>query len=205
MKAIDGVTESVELLTDEQLAAIDPAFKLIKQLDAFTAAQQDHNEAVGEFGADSAQARAAVGDLVKAELELNAAQSLFNDTFGPEAEAIFRKQTMAAGIMGDELSRWLDFLFRIGNATKNLPPIPGSSGPGISQFHSGGVVPGPPGANVPAILQAGETVRTVSQERALRSGGDGGTTVQLINAGVIGSKAQLARWLEEALETVRRQ
>ena len=92
------------------------------------------------------------------------------------------------------------------NALARMNSLPGVDIhlPSPNIFHSGGVVPGPPGANVPAVLQAGETVRTVSQERALRSGG-GGTTVQLINAGVIGSKAQLARWLEEALETVRRQ
>jgi hypothetical protein len=34
-------------------------------------------------------------------------------------------------------------------------------------YHDGGVVQGPPGANVPAILQAGETVRTAKQEAAL--------------------------------------
>ena len=67
-----------------------------------------------------------------------------------------------------------------------------------------GVVPGPPGVTVPILAQAGETVRTVQQERALGNGG-GGQTFQFVNAGVIGSKSELANWLEEALETVRRQ
>jgi phage-related minor tail protein len=49
--------------------------------------------------------------------------------------------------------------------------VPGIGGKGFKfpTFHSGGIVPGAVGMNVPAILQAGETVRTVRQEQALQS------------------------------------
>lgn len=51
--------------------------------------------------------------------------------------------------------------------------VPGIGGKGFSmpklpEFHDGGVVPGSRGQEVLALLQAGETVRTVEQEAALR-------------------------------------
>ena len=39
----------------------------------------------------------------------------------------------------------------------------------VPKFHSGGVVPGRPGQEVPAILQAGETVLSMSQTRAMNN------------------------------------
>ena len=49
----------------------------------------------------------------------------------------------------------------------------------MPKFHTGGVVPGAFGQEVPAILQAGETVRTRQQEAALQralAGGAGGAS-----------------------------
>lgn len=39
----------------------------------------------------------------------------------------------------------------------------------MPRLHTGGRVPGPLGAEVPAVLMAGETVRTIEQEQSLRS------------------------------------
>lgn len=44
----------------------------------------------------------------------------------------------------------------------------------VPKFHSGGIVPGSPGKEVPAILQAGETVLSMSQTRARANAGGGG-------------------------------
>jgi len=44
----------------------------------------------------------------------------------------------------------------------------------VPKFHSGGIVPGSPGKEVPAILQAGETVLSMSQTRARANAGSGG-------------------------------
>ena len=51
---------------------------------------------------------------------------------------------------------------KFGGFTLGVPDIP--------RFHAGGVVPGRPGEEVVALLQAGETVRTRAQEAALAGG-----------------------------------
>lgn len=56
-----------------------------------------------------------------------------------------------------------DFVPQLGGKSWSVPDIP-------LTFHTGGVVPGRPGQEVPALLQAGETVRTAEQEAALNSG-----------------------------------
>lgn len=82
------------------------------------------------------------------------------------------------------------------NATLDAFPItiPGGS-VDISQFHTGGVVPGPPGVTVPILAQGGETVRTISQERGLQSGGGVSITVN----GFVGSELQLAAQIDKLL------
>ena len=60
--------------------------------------------------------------------------------------------------------------FSIG-PTIDLPDNP------LPKFHSGGVVPGTPGAEMFAVLQAGEMVLTQNQQRALLAGGAGSGTV----------------------------
>jgi hypothetical protein len=47
----------------------------------------------------------------------------------------------------------------------------------MPKFHSGGIVPGPTGKEVPAILQAGEAVVSISQMRDLNRNGGGGVMV----------------------------
>ena len=49
----------------------------------------------------------------------------------------------------------------------------GSMGPTIQKHHSGGIVQGPRGKEVPAILQAGEAVISLAQMNANRGGGGG--------------------------------
>ena len=71
-------------------------------------------------------------------------------------------------------------------------PIP------VGVGHSGGTIPGLPGANVPIIAQAGETLRTVQQERALQNGGGGGGTTVIVQ-GFVGSELQLAAQIDKLL------
>lgn len=76
----------------------------------------------------------------------------------------------------------------IGALHFSLPDwIPGIGGksidvPNIPKFHSGGVVPGMPGQEVLAILQAGETV-TPAGRSAPRGGGRGGTLKVIVVGG----------------------
>lgn len=94
------------------------------------------------------------------------------------------------------LERFLRVNIGAGAPGANLPP-PAPPSPADIRFfgHSGGVVPGLPGTNVPAVLQAGETVRTVRQERALQGGG--GVVINV--NGFVGSELQLAAQIDKLL------
>lgn len=83
----------------------------------------------------------------------------------------------------------------VGQLSFSIPSwVPGLGGKGFSMpqlptFHMGGVVPGNPGATVPALLQAGETVT--------RAGGGGDTFI--IQAGAIVTETQLADLMQKVL------
>lgn len=67
----------------------------------------------------------------------------------------------------------------------------------VPRFHSGGVVPGPPGSDVPIMAQAGETV--------IPAGGrSGGTTINITVTGAMDPKA-VARQIKEMLDQLDRQ
>ena len=70
------------------------------------------------------------------------------------------------------------------------------------KFHNGGIVPGPMGKEVPAILQAGEAVVSISQMRDRNRNGGGGVNIAS-NAMVItiqgNADGQTARQIEIAV------
>lgn len=72
----------------------------------------------------------------------------------------------------------------------------------MPKFHSGGIVPGPMGKEVPAILQAGEAVVSISQMRDRNRNGGGGVNIAS-NAMVItiqgNADGQTARQIEIAV------
>jgi tape measure domain-containing protein len=88
----------------------------------------------------------------------------------------------------------------IGPVTIDLPDNPF---PALPRFHSGGVVPGAPGAEVLAVLQGGERVLTADQDReitrllaGLTAAGGGRTTIENMNVHPRGSARE---WLDEGL------
>lgn len=167
----DKAAGSVRFLSDEMLAAADPAFALLKANEGFVTAQQKYNEAVGEFGPDSAQAREAAADLLETAGRYNAAQKTFAEEHGPEGEEALRRLAAEAGFYGDDLDRVLAFLDSIDSTTRGLPPVyrrPGG-GSAVGPFHEGGTVPGTPGSDQLIMAQAGETV-----SRRADAGGGGG-------------------------------
>ena len=198
--SIDDAAAAIGGLTAASLIAVDPALSLISATEAAGAAQSALNEARTEFGVGSPEFLAATVVALKATLSQNAAQRLFNEEFGPQSEETFRMLLQNAGGYGDEIDSIVASLLLMAGAVRDLPPIPLTGrfrDPTRLVGHSGGVIPGPPGANVPIIAQAGETLRTVSQERALQSGGGGGTTV--IVQGFVGSELQLAAQIDKLL------
>lgn len=71
------------------------------------------------------------------------------------------------------IDKWNDFSITIGGGTflgQDIPEMTLNT-PNIPRFHDGGVVPGRPGQEVLAILQAGEQVLTADQQRAMGAGG----------------------------------
>ncbi len=81
-----------------------------------------------------------------------------------------------------------------------IPGIGGKSlsAPLLPHFHSGGVVPGSPGQEVLAVLQAGERVQTVAQARA---GDTGGNMYRFEFTGALG--ALIEREMREGRLTIR--
>ena len=59
------------------------------------------------------------------------------------------------------------------------PPTTGRQAGADQRFHTGGIVPGPPGTEVPAVLQAGEKVLTRGEQRAAAHGVGGGAQVTI--------------------------
>jgi len=72
------------------------------------------------------------------------------------------------------ISAWNDTLGGIMGAVGINVKVTKLTAMKVPKFHSGGIVPGSPGKEVPAILQAGETVLSMSQTRARANAGGGG-------------------------------
>ncbi|MFM7062644.1 MAG: hypothetical protein ACKO04_04005, partial [Actinomycetes bacterium] len=97
----------------------------------------------------------------------------------------------------------------IGGRGFTIPDVPGLPGRGtrvqIPTLHQGGIVPGPIGQEVPAILQAGEAVLPIQAVRNLaaeRQGG--GTTYNItVNAG-ISDPAEVGRRVVDAVKSYER-
>jgi hypothetical protein len=97
---------------------------------------------------------------------------------------IARAWNSTVGRLSFTLPDWVGF--GLGGAGFSMPQIP--------VFHKGGVMPGAPGTEGLALLQAGETVTPAGQSA-------GGTTV-VINVGGGGTADQLlARWLMSTIRT----
>ena len=192
--------------------AIEAAIKAVQQ-------QQEINRLVAEIG--NQLPAELVGGIVAgldAEAAISALSGLLDN---PEeirriARAIgFDIPAVAAdglrlnqGVFSAAASAWaaLAALEATGAWNRNFnprgnPPVAGTGprvpGPNDLQFHDGGVVPGPAGADVPAILQAGETV--------IPAGGRAGTTVNVNVGGSVISEGDLVEAVRRGLrsDTIR--
>lgn len=173
--AADDAAGDFDTMSDAMLAAADPAFNLLRNQQRFVDAQRDYNEAVAEFGPESAQARTALAELAEAGGRYAASQEAYNQD-APEALANFEQLAREAGIYGDDLARILSFLRSISYIQTRLPSPSGGSPTFLGgRFHEGGVVPGTPGSDVPIMAQAGETIG-----RRAEAGGGGVGVIQLV-------------------------
>lgn len=133
------------------------------------------------------------GAVAAAVTEAGEAIDGLDPTLADNAEA-FDEAAGAAARYGFELDKLPKNL----TGRFGFTPAPGGQS---GFFHSGGTIPGPLGANVPIIAQAGETVRTVQQERELQTVGRpmNGTVVNLTVNGFVGSELQLAAQIDKLL------
>jgi methyl-accepting chemotaxis protein len=193
--AQDAVT-SLEELADTLRAQTDPVFAFVKAQQQVEEAQRAVTDAVDEFGRNSPEHRQALLDLADAELGLVDATSKVDGAFdksllptleqlvedGHLSERAFRELTeeldrskQAADRLDGTRSRlYVDYrVTASGGQPGTFHTTPGG---GRIPFHIGGVVPGPVGTEVPAILQAGEQVIP-------RGGGRGQSVTIVIQAG----------------------
>lgn len=169
---------SLKELGDELRAQTDPVFAWIQAQQRVEDQQKAVTEAAKEFGRNSPEHERALLDLAAAELGLVDAtsdvQGAFDESLIPALE-----QLVEDGHLSESAFRELrDELQRSKRAADELDQTririnthysvtasggqPGSfytlPGGGRIPFHIGGIVPGPIGTEVPAILQAGEKV-----------------------------------------------
>ena len=180
----DAVTAQQEL-TDIQKAAADPAFKLLRAIEKYGDAQDDYTEAITEFGDSSDQAAEAAQDLADAQLDLNEAGADFAAQGGAASIEAIVDLLEKAGVLPETIQAIIDkineyndtpitrkevFVPGVGNV------IPGAGGtiggPGtMIGFAEGGMVPGPKGAPMPALVHGGEMILNPDQQAALKTGG----------------------------------
>ncbi len=195
----DDATDSIVTLGDAMLAAADPAFNLTTATAKAAEAQANLNEARDEFGVGSPQFLEAANAAAEATARQNAAQQVFNETFGPQSEETFRMLLVAAGLYGDEIEVIIGALRRAASATRNLPHLPtggGGGGPIGGVRHTGGRVNAPRGQEVLARVLGGEEISNPAH-----GGNGGGGVIQLLPI-FVGSEAALGAELDR-LMTIR--
>ncbi len=198
-------------LADEQRKAFDPAFKLRDATDKFTAALSEVRTMQREGKTDTRDYKDAVLDLYDAYGDLNYAQSVFDMS---EVEGGLMALGTELGIAEGDVQSLIAWLEQLDNTNANptisvggqydpgdLPPPPPGSGPIF--LESGGMVPGPVGAPVPAVVHGGEMVLNPAQQRALFSGGGRTDTIN-VYAGTIVTENQLEDVMLRVLAKNRR-
>lgn len=206
----DAVTAQQEL-TDIQKAAADPAFKLLRAIESYDDAQDDYTEAITEFGDGSAQAAEAAEDLADAQLDLNEAGADFAAQGGAASIEAIVDLLETAGVLPETIQAIIDkikeyndtpitrkevFVPGVGNVIPGAGGTVGGAGTMIG-FAEGGMVPGPQGAPMPALVHGGEMILNPDQQAALKTAGP--SSMVTINALTLSNRALL-----EAKEMARR-
>lgn len=205
-KSVAIQNRNLKELAETLLAQTDPVFGWIEAQRSVAEAQNAVNEAADKFGKNSPEYRDAVLDLAAAQLGLVSATAqvqgatdatlipalqrlvagghLTKEAFNQLVAALDAAKAAVARLDGSTAT--INVIRRTIDETGNIPW--GS----IPQFHSGGVMPGAPGSEGLALLQAGETI--------LPPGAGGGAPVVIQYNGGSG----LGRWFLSELEELLR-
>jgi hypothetical protein len=184
--------DSIKAVTDALKAQTDPLFAFTTAVQSADDARTGLNEAEEEFGRNSPEYEQAALDLAQAELDLLGATSdvageidqdllptleQMRDDGHLSAEA-FDAIVTSAGLAKDAAedldgTRARVFVDTVHRTMFERAPVGGSR----QAFHTGGTVPGAPGTEMLALVQAGERIAPV------RAGGDGAALVVTVQAG----------------------
>ena len=157
---VDSIKQVAGFFEDLWNAGVEMKDKLVEAFDAIV-------DFVTDLPGRLLDAGKGLWDFITEPFEtaMNAIRNLWNDTVGG---------------FSVELPGWMDAI------------VPGAGGKGftIPKLHSGGIVPGRPGAETLALLQAGELVVSAADVQAMRSVEpvDGGAARGGINIGVLNTQ-----------------
>lgn len=202
--ALKAHVNNLRDLTDALRAQTDPVFAWIEAQRGARDAQVAVNEAQKEYGARSPQYRDAVLDLAAAQLDLVSATAAVRNATdaslipalqrlradGHLSEQAFHAVVAAINETKAAAERLDNTRIRIRGEFiwKNDPPWGGR----VPEFHSGGVMPGAPGSEGLALLQAGETIIPPGQ---------GGSAPVVIQAGGSGLDRLFLSYLQGLLRS----
>ena len=178
--ANEEVADAIKAVADEQRAAADPAFAVLKTSGELRKAQQEYNDSLAANGAVSQITIDAAIRLAQVQSDANVAAETFSKVGGAAAITAFENMARQAGISESQI-RAMIAAMKDANKVKapRWFPSPGRGDQGrVSQpHHTGGVVHGRSGEEVPAILRAGETVLPVGSSAAHNGNGQAAVAV----------------------------
>jgi len=209
-----GATSAQQDFIDQQKAQVDPAFKLLKAQEKVSDALEVYNRILIDGKPGSKEAEDAAIDLGLALLGLDEAAADLGATDGGIQSSVAAIQDLLedAKIAPEIIQAIIDKILEFNTTpinTKNVF-IPGvgtvKTGEGTASvggdgtmigFADGGMVPGPKGAPVPALVHGGEMILNPDQQAALKTAAPG--TVITLNALSLSD-----RMLKEIQEMARR-
>jgi hypothetical protein len=194
VKNTDAVEDTTTALQDQAnalKALVDPAFAVFDAYSNTRKATDAYNTALAETGPNSVATRDAAKNLAEAIIGLEGANARFAVEGGQASIDALVEMLRQSGV-AEQVIRNLILAITDYNNTPivNKPiqfnPVTGAPvrTPIAGPFHTGGIVPGTPGSDVPIMAQAGETVIPAG-------GGAGGSGLTIIVQGSVVTKDQL--------------
>lgn len=165
-EATEDTTEALEAQRDLFREMTDPIFALISAEERLNDAQASYNQLIADGVTAGDDFSDAISDLIRAQADYEFAQREAN-IVGFEGLGMLQEYAAQAGISTTAFNIWAQSIRDAGTAIGRLPPMPTTSGVRrgtvTGPFHSGGVVPGPPGSEQLALVQAGEMIVPANQ------------------------------------------
>lgn len=192
----EQATSALQNFEDEVMSQVDPLYGLVKAQDDLAAATQAVKDAAEKHTEDSPEYVAALIEQAQKFEALRVAQLNVADQSG-FTRGQFEEHLVNMGIMSREqvdiilaeFDRVNVFEFTGKTITINGKQV----GFGLPRAHSGGVVPGSPGQEVPIIAQAGETIIPAGGG----TGGGGTEIIQVVLDGKVIAEAVRSRFVRD--------